>query len=465
VRKKLLVVIPDGVGLRNFSFTSFASEAQNMSWDVVYLNLTNFSLTSIGLAEIRPTLLGVDRLSDMFKAALIKARLRYFRKKFNDGIYLKYIFKPHVTNLKGFARTSIVEILSNLCSTERGTNWLERTMYALITKGDSFHYFIQQLAEINPDFIFCTNHRPIKALPVMLAAQKLGIKTGVFIFSWDNLPKATMVVKGSVYFVWSAFMKAELLNYYPSLSPKQIFITGTPQFEPHTTKTRVIDKEIFFNRYGLSKEKRYLCFSGDDVTTSPFDQDYLRDVAIAVDKLNQQGFNIGIIFRPCPVDNSKRYDAVQDAYPDIITRIAPVWKQFGDSWDDVMPTPEDIEILISTIAYSEFVINIASSMIFDFELFNKPCIYLNYTITERKNNNWRAQQVYKFVHFRSMPEVGCVFWANSRDDLLMRIKQILTGGSSKTLESAGVWRNRILGPAPEQAANKIISAINKITEH
>jgi hypothetical protein len=35
----------------------------------------------------------------------------------------------------------------------------------------------------------------------LLAAQQLGIPTATFIFSWDNLPKATMVVETDYYFV------------------------------------------------------------------------------------------------------------------------------------------------------------------------------------------------------------------------------------------------------------------------
>jgi hypothetical protein len=34
----------------------------------------------------------------------------------------------------------------------------------------------------------------------LLAAQQLGIPTATFIFSWDNLPKATMVVETDYYY-------------------------------------------------------------------------------------------------------------------------------------------------------------------------------------------------------------------------------------------------------------------------
>jgi hypothetical protein len=55
------------------------------------------------------------------------------------------------------------------------------------------------------------------AVAPLLAAQDLGIPTATFIFSWDNLPKATMVVEANYYFVWSHHMKRELLLYYPNI--------------------------------------------------------------------------------------------------------------------------------------------------------------------------------------------------------------------------------------------------------
>ena len=67
-------------------------------------------------------------------------------------------------------------------------------------------------------------------------------------------------------------MQQELLNYYPNLSASQIWITGTTQFEPHFDKSILMEKEVFFKKYNLNNNKMYICFSGDDITTSPDDE-------------------------------------------------------------------------------------------------------------------------------------------------------------------------------------------------
>ena len=41
--------------------------------------------------------------------------------------------------------------------------------------------------------------------------------------------------------------------------------------------------------------KKYICFSGDDITTSPNDPVYLGDTAKAIMKLNESGQNLGIV--------------------------------------------------------------------------------------------------------------------------------------------------------------------------
>ena len=41
------------------------------------------------------------------------------------------------------------------------------------------------------------------------------------------------VVETDYYCVWSDHMKREVLQYYPFVKENQVFVTGTPQFEPH----------------------------------------------------------------------------------------------------------------------------------------------------------------------------------------------------------------------------------------
>jgi hypothetical protein len=214
----------------------------------------------------------------------------------------------------------------------------------------------------------------VNAIAPLTAARDLKIPTATFIFSWDNLPKATMVVDTEHYFVWSDNMQKELLKYYPHIKQEQILITGSPQFEPHFNQNLGESRETFFEAHGLDLSKKYICFSGDDKTTCPDDPQYLNDVAEGVKKLNSKGHKLGIIFRRCPVDFSERYNIILERHKELIVPIAPLWKRTGTSWNAILPTKEDLALQINTIIHTEAVINLASSMVFDYVVFDKPCL-------------------------------------------------------------------------------------------
>ncbi|MFC2110061.1 UDP-glycosyltransferase, partial [Bacteroidota bacterium] len=318
----------------------------------------------------------------------------------------------------------------------------------------------ETLIKEKPSLIFLTNQRPLTAIAALLAAQDLNIPTVTFIYSWDNLPKGMMVVNSDYYFVWSAHMKEELLFYYPEVLEENIFVVGTPQFEIHYQPELIISKEEFYKTYHLEEGRKYICFSGDDITTSPNDEYYLEDVAKAVKKLNAKGNNIGIIYRKCPVDFTDRHKKIYEEYKNIITLIDPLWENLGNSWNRVMPKKKDMNLLASTVFYTDLVINIGSSMVFDYAAQNKPCAYLNYDTDKRKNVNWCIDQIYKYIHFQSMPSKNAVLWINSKNE----IEAIITKGlEGIKMEDTFNWYAKIAGNNPENSSQKIWNTIKDLT--
>jgi hypothetical protein len=46
----------------------------------------------------------------------------------------------------------------------------------------------------------------------------------------------------------------------------------------------------------------------------------------------------------------------------------------GDYWNTVLPTAEDLDLQVNTIAHTEMVINLGSSMVFDYISYDKPAL-------------------------------------------------------------------------------------------
>tara|TARA_R110002095_G_scaffold71161_1_gene60647 strand:- start:896 stop:2296 length:1401 start_codon:yes stop_codon:yes gene_type:complete len=462
MKKKVFVFFPDGVGLRNFAFTDFKSIGENMDFDITYWNNTIFSLKdNLGFKEVKIEDHSAHPLLPIYSRARKRAELNVSRDKFNDKVYPTYKFPFNYQGIKNVLKSLYTQWLIGLYSSEKGVVKLRAKINKLERSTSKYKYCKAQLETYKPDLVFCTTQRATQSISALLAAQDLGIPTVAFVYSWDNVPKAMQVVETDYYFVWSDLMKKQVLQYYPFVKENQVFVTGTPQFEPHYDISLEESRETFFEEYNLDVNKKYICYSGDDETTSPLDQYYLEDLAKAVRSLNKQGENLGIIYRKCPVDFTPRYDAVIEANKDIIEVLDPIWKQVGSQWNQVLPTPEDFKMLYNVCEHSEFVTNVCSSTVFDFVAHNKPCIYYNYEQPQLKKGIRDIGQNYKYVHFRSMPNQEAAVFCTDKNDLKGLVKRILEGKLSN-VETCKKWYEVVAGKSPTQASQNIWNTIDSI---
>ena len=461
--KKVLVLMPDGVSLRNFAYSSFYEIGSKKGYEVVFWNATPFDLEDLGFREIRIKNPKLHPLTDILKAAQIRVELQLFAKRDKDPIYYGYVFPLSYRSLKSALKSFMIRWYKLRYASEIGLKRLRTRIVSLERKTDYYQDCLKVLEVEKPDFVFSASQRSVVSIAPLTASKDLGVPTASFIFSWDNVPKATTVVTTDHYFVWSEHMKKELLHYQRYIGASQVKVTGTPQFENHFNPSVKETRETFFEIHDLDLKKDYICFSGDDVTTSPTDDLYLRDIASAVRTLNDNGQNLGIIFRRCPVDFSERYNKVLEAYEDIIVSIEPVWKKIGDSWNTVLPTKEDLALQTNIIAHTACVVNLGSSMVFDYACYDKPCAFINYNYLNQSKQLEKGVYVYDFVHFRSMPSKKAVVWFSSPEDISKDLLAMLTDGK-ETSTAAKKWFEKINMHPPEEASKRIWDNIENLIQ-
>ncbi len=460
--KKIFILLPDGVGLRNFAYSGFYEKCLTEGFDVTFWNNTPFDLNDLGYPEIKIQNVKLHPFTDVCKKAKVQVELNLNIKKANDAVYESYRFPFSYTNLKQIVKNNTVNLLTFLYSSDKGLLQIRKRIRNQERKTPYYQECLNTLKKENPALVFCTNQRHITTVAPLLAAQDLGIPTVTFIYSWDNLPKATLVVETDYYIVWSDYMKKELQYYYPYITSEQIFVTGSPQFEMHFQQNIVPSRDAFCTQYHLDPQKKYLCFSGNDVTSSPDDPKYLEDIALAVRKLNKNGHQLGVIFRKCPVDFSTRFDAVIEKYADEIVPINPLWKPISSEWNTILPTKEDDVLLAAVAEHSEMVITIGSSTVFDFISHKKPCGYLKYNQPKQLDPTWDIYKCYQYVHFRSMPNKEVVFWLNSAEEMAGKIEGMLADTTSNVIANAQLWFEKINQHPPKEASSRIIKAFQTI---
>lgn len=460
--KKIFILLPDGIGLRNFAFTSFNEFGLEKGYDITFWNTTPFDLDAYGIKEIKIEKARAHPITDLLKIAQTRIELSQSVRRSKDKVYNSYRFPLPYKGLKSVVKSILIKAIVLRYNSKKGLLKVRRAIAKNERKTKLYFDSLTTLQNENPAMIFCTNQRVLLGVAPILAAQDLGIPTATFIFSWDNLPKGTKIIETDFYFVWSEHMKNELQYYYSYINENQIFVTGTPQFESHFEMDTSVSKELFFKKHNLDTDKKYICFSGDDITTSPNDPTYLADLAKAIIKLNENGDNLGIIFRRCPVDFSNRFDSVLNDYKAVITSINPKWQKMGEGWNTILPTKEDLALQMNTIFHSELVVNLGSSMVFDFVAHNKPCCFINYDVLNTQFPDWSVKKIYNFIHFRSMPSVDSVLWINSPNEMEHIIEMALNSKANKIVENAQQWFEKINLHPPQLASERIWDAIGEI---
>lgn len=456
-KKKVLFIIPDGVGIRNYLYsdviTNLKEEASIVFWSTLpeeaFAEI--FKLHAIPV-EYRNIKLPIENLFTRFcREATTYARLLVNAKnQANDTI---------LTNWNKKGKGSKLRMLYTL--SEKIGKWASKDydrILKLEAKGRSFwsRKIIDEtklnLQDLQPTSIFITHQRVASLMPICIAAKELGIKVNTVIYSWDNLPKARMAVLADNYFVWSDYMKKEMQDYYPEVKSENVIVTGTPQFEFYIDDERISDRSEFASKYKIDENKKWICFSGDDKITSPYDPDYLRDVAEAIAKMDEK-VRPQIIFRRSPADNSDRYDSVLNKFSDLIVSINPLWHTQGSSWGTFFPMLDDVNLLVDLAYHCVAAINVGSTIAHDFSTFNKPCVYIKYD--QKESDNWSSDIIYKFEHFKSMSGLDAVCLVESVEEWPQRIDSILFN-SDRIAVDRDLWRQKIIFHPLDQSS-KIIA--------
>lgn len=452
---KICFLIPDGVGIRNYLYSNVLKDLHEQGHEIhIWHSLDEEVITlaekinGCTLYSHKLESFADDAVTQILRESVCYARLKNNVRLTGNQSLMSNWFFGNPTFLKK-AVIKVAELFGGWMKDYNSILATESILWKKLRQTASYKYSIQKLKEISPDILFCTHQRMPTASAAMLAANDLGIQSVTAIFSWDNLPKARLAMRPKHFLVWSEYMKEEMKLYYPEISQDQIYVTGTPQFDFYANESLIQTREEFASKFGLDPSKHWVLFSGDDRRTSPYDADYLRDVA---EGLKNQD-DIQIIFRQVPVEDTSRYQQVLDDSAHVI-HINPFWKK-GTFWQQFFPFPEDLSHLVNLAFHCDTVINLGSTMALDFAFFDKPALYLNYDPPAARD--WSVKEIYQFQHFRSMEGLDPVGWISGPDQVLPQVLKAIEHPETVGKDRKA-WLEKIV-KVEEQTASKQIGAV------
>jgi hypothetical protein len=420
---KLLLVLPDGTGVRNFLGRRFLEVVLERGPVVVWhafndggRTLEQWRTAGGGLTWEPLPSYRERRIARVLR--LGKSCAQLYRDADNGGestLERRRRSLAAQPTWRARAMATVTRGIGTVAATDRGVARLDRLHARWGASAGNQRAYEELLRRERPDLVFCAHQRVPRAVPAMLAARRLGIPTATFIYSWDNLPMGRMAVHADHYFVWSETMREEMRTIYPDVAQERVHVVGTPQFEPHFDERTAEPREGFLRASGLDPARRVVCFSGADTTTSPHDPDFLADVAAAIRGMPEVE-RPQLLFRRCPSDDAERYEATLAAYPEI-ARSDPLWiAGEGRDWSRFTPTRGDSARLANLVRHCDMVVNLGSTMALDFAIRGKPSIYLNYE-AHSQPGGWTAAGLYREPHFARVHRLQPVHWARSPGEI------------------------------------------------
>ena len=463
---RLLLIVPDGVAVRNYLYSEFINELQAKGVEVMlYQQISNAALEEIKkvhpkLSEIKSIPYFIEKpVARLLRESLAYARLLYNSKKLKNPTIMGF-WNRNQKSLKQKLLYRLAEVLGTVFSWNYKLILKMEKLYdreisqdAILKKMD------EDFRQFNPDSILNLHQRSPLCAPIVLAAKKRNIPISTVIFSWDNVPKARLISRYNTYLVWSEIMKDELSQLYPEINKESIQIVGTPQFEFYFDEKFLKSKEDFFTEFGLDLNKKTVCFSGNDLS-SPYEANYFEDICEAISKIEEKE-RPQVLFRRCPVDKSNRFDSVLQKYDEFVFSVDPDWRNEDElvgSFATIYPAYQDIALLVNTVKHCDVVINLGSTMVFDFAIFNKPCLYLNYNPVV--NSVFKVEMSYEFQHFKSMQGLNPVGWINSKEQIVDSIKEALLK-PDEVVKDKQLWFQKVVHHPLDQASNRIATQLTQ----
>lgn len=461
-RGRVLLLVPDGVGLRTFLCSRFPALLLEAGWALdVWHALPEHVLDehrealgpSVGFHVLpvrrEPPLARVLRSGKRFAPL-------YAEREAGTDALLRDRSRTTVDRLVHRSGTALGRALAHAPALlPRVEAAHARTSLGLRPGVDPW---TEQLRRLSPDVVLCSHQRAGIAVPAVAAARRLGVPTATFVHSWDNLPKGRMAVHADHVLVWSDKMAADLLRYQPDRRAEQVHVVGTPQLEAHLQPELLEPRERFCRRLGLDPARAVVVWSGGDRTTSPRDPAYLADLAEAAAELRPAP---QVLFRRSPADLSDRYDEVLAAHPQVVVS-DPAWVAPEDGgWDRAVPGRRDVALLANVVHHSDLVVNLGSTMAMDFAVQDKPAIFVRYDPGGVEATEWDVRAIYRLPHFASVHATDPVAWVDEPADLGAAVADAL---AHPDRHAAGrrAWLEREVAQPMDRASERCVAAVTRI---
>lgn len=459
--KRLAMLLPDGVGVRNHLLSGFLDRLEEWQVDVFQRLPPDYLEICRARVPARTRWFELQPYPESQVCSLLRYALHYGHMYWADTRAMRFnLGAPIRAGLKTRVKRQAARVLGRTLSTPTRLDAVDRLHQSAVSMSALVSHYESIFRDTRPAAVFCSHQRPPEVLPVVLAARRLGIPTATFIFSWDNLTsKGRIAAPFDYYFVWSALMRDELVRFYPQVSAHRIEIVGTPQFDVYADRTLLETRQAFLGSLGADPDRPLVCYSGGDAATCPDDPEHVR-ILLELIRTGRVAGNPQVVVRPSPVDDGRRYASVRAKHPELLFA-QPRWNRHGD-WAAWTPFPEDVTFLANLTHHADLNVNVASTMTLDFAIHDRPIVNVAFDASCPPPLGvpiWDSY--YHFDHYSPVLELEAARAARSPTELADQVNRYL---ADPTLDREG--RRRLvelqLGAPLGTSSQRFAEALSRV---
>ena len=208
-----------------------------------------------------------------------------------------------------------------------------------------------------------------------------------------------------------------------------MFVTGTPQFDPHFQSESYWPREEFCRRVGADPTRPIVMYATGMPNHMPGEDKIVEDIADLLRETTEFG-PPQLLVRIYAKDRTGRFEPLKRRRPDILFPEVP-WEA---NW--LTPLPEDLPLWTNTLRHCALGINVASTVSLELCMFDKPVINVGYNPPNVPESVLSYARFYRFDHYAPVIASGAVQLAGSLDDMRRMIRQAMAQSSDHRQERA-----------------------------
>ncbi len=268
----------------------------------------------------------------------------------------------------------VAPLLARIAGMERFLEWCDRRLasgggWEPLLRDVRPHAVVLGSATVKP-----------QETPLARAARRQRLPVFGVVPSWDNLTSKGLWARFDELAVWCESMRREAVELF-GYSPANVVVTGPPPFDPHARPVTAADRARFFGERNLDPARRLLTYASVPKESCPFNRNYVELLAGLI-RSDRLGDRCQLLVRMHPQDDPAQFHEV-GRLPHVHVERAGGYSGEASGLTAILrfkPTGDDARRLTETLALSDVLINVTSTVTLEACGLDRPVVNIAFNL-------------------------------------------------------------------------------------